>query len=469
VIGIVLIIGLTLAAASAVVVFGSSAIDDGRQQSRVGQAEQAMTQFDSRAAQVALGESDVQTIRIGQGSGDYRVNASAGSVRVFHENYNQWNDTEIVFGPEPLGAVVYESEDTTIAYQGGGVWRSDGADSSVMVSPPEFHYRAATLTFPIIRLEGSGAASGSVSARVSSDVRAKQIFANSSETYDNETSRQYHNPVQNGNMTVEIQSQYCEGWRSYFEARIDGDVDDFCSLNNTVRAQLVTLGTQGAFPIQGQNTVRLRGMKDDHPLENLELRFVSDSNSEFKNFEWKLSGTDDAGNEIGIAFLGGGMPCKNDQEPVRTVVYYNNASNDDYGAFVIPETSPHAFETACDNGEDVLEVDLLNGSKTVTYTDLDSADPFDPDGSLHDRESFNEHGGITGEPTSFTSGDQTNLEFVVQHYFSLLGDADLQTSEKQKGDAGLGASSAGDIQYSGGGRVVTFLHITDNRLEVDLR
>ena len=177
VIGIVLIIGLTLAAASAVVIFGSGAIDDGRQQSRIGQAEQAMTQFDSRTAQVALGDSDVQTIRMGQGQGTYRVNESAGRIKLYHEDWDGSNTSsdEHIYEAD-LGAVLYESGDTTIAYQGGGVWRRDDDGGATMVSPPELHNRKATLTLPVVRVRGSGSASGNAQASVRSETRGSPIF-----------------------------------------------------------------------------------------------------------------------------------------------------------------------------------------------------------------------------------------------------------------------------------------------------
>ena len=93
-IGIVLILGITLTGAVGLAVFGGAALDDAQQDSRVGQAEQSMTQFDSQAAQVALGESNSQRVQFGTNSGQYSVDEDAGNVRLIHKNWNESNATD---------------------------------------------------------------------------------------------------------------------------------------------------------------------------------------------------------------------------------------------------------------------------------------------------------------------------------------------------------------------------------------
>jgi hypothetical protein len=238
-----LIISLTLTSAVVIVVAGGAALQDTQQEARVGQAEQAMTQFDSRVAQVALGASSSQNVPIGQQNGNYRVDEDAGSIRIYHENYTA-DETEYIYGTDTswksLGAVVYESGNTQIAYQGGGVWRQNADGGAMMISPPEFHYRAATLTFPLIRVNGTDSAGGRTNARVTPS-GIEPVFPHPSRTYD-ATGGSYENPMERGSIFVEIRSDYCRGWESFFESRTESAIKQQCTEGdaNTVVVDLTT-------------------------------------------------------------------------------------------------------------------------------------------------------------------------------------------------------------------------------------
>jgi flagellin-like protein len=223
-IGYVLIFGITIAAAVAIVTFGAVALDDIQQDSSVRQAEQAMTQFDSQAAQVALGDSTSKSIALGRG--DYRVNETAGTVTIRHENWDNNGASEEILPPTDVGMVTYERGDTTIAYQGGGVWRQDPQGDAQMISPPEFHYSGSTLTFPLITVQGDAARNGD--SRISvSKLSSSDIFPDGSSTYDGSTDP-YENPTQNGSILVDIESDYCTGWQSYFAGRSEGVIKERC-------------------------------------------------------------------------------------------------------------------------------------------------------------------------------------------------------------------------------------------------
>ena len=444
VIGVVLIIGLTLAAASAVVVFGSGAIDDGRHHSRVGQAEQAMTQFDSRTAQVALGDSDVQTIRMGQGEGSYRVNESAGRIRLYHEDWNGTNTTsdEDIY-EAPLGAVVYESGGTTIAYQGGGVWRRDKGGGAKMVSPPELHNRKATLTLPVVRVLGSGSASGQQQATVRSVARSEPIFPDlkgertpRSEQYSNSSERYYENPVTKGNMTVEIESEYCEAWRRYFLTRTEGSVDD-CS-DGVVTAQIVSLGAQGNFDIAGAGELSVRGIEE---MKVFQIRMEASHRgaSSFNRLNWTMS-TQSEDEEFHIKFEkkdGTSIDCGNS---VYGEVYY---SNETVTQKWVNNTEFTLWGPQCPDKKDdlYLEVDLLNTSINMTS-----------------------RGDAVTVEDGTTYTDSAPLGVLVEYYFEKIESMDLSIDEGN--NAYLSDTSSGKIEYEGGGQVVTFLHVTENEVKV---
>jgi hypothetical protein len=443
-----------------------------------------MTQFDARAAQVALGDSDSQTISLGGQGGSYSIEEDVGRVRLLHENWNgtdcdcgtfSGSDTEdngntFILYDQTLGALVYESGDTTVAHQGGGVWRKDDDGNARPVSSPEFHYRDATLTFPLVRVEGSGGGSGQVKANVQRVETAKAIYPNQAETYP-DGDRKLVNPVQQGSMTIEVTSDYCEGWRTYFQERTEGDVSE-CN-GGTVRADIVTLGTQGEFDPTLGSEIEMRGQEAGHTLNELEFRFVtSQSNSDFDNFEWSMAGSNgDKEIEIYLGRPGGSSPSCGDT--IRTVIYYSDDGGDTHQSWILDDShGSNPITITCSGGEEILQFDLLNSSKEFEYANKDNNEPLqhdDDEKNFAGSEEFSEHGSPPDPVVTYNGGEQEPISLVVQHYFALMGDMTLTMDEKSHGgSSNLADSSSGTITYEGGGNVLTYLHVTENRVAIEL-
>lgn len=224
VIGTVLLLGITIAAVTATVATGSVVLAAVTDDARTAGVENGMSQFTSQSNLVALGETDAKRFDLGSvDGGDLRLEEDAGRVEIRIERPNGTNSVYT----ESLGTLVYAGDGREIAVQGGGVWTTTG-DGGRMISPPEYHYRDETLTFPIVRLTGDGAARGTGVIRQANASEA--VFSGSG------------NPLQNGTVVVEIESEYYEGWYDFFTRRADGDVtkDD---ANRTVTARLVVSDT----------------------------------------------------------------------------------------------------------------------------------------------------------------------------------------------------------------------------------
>jgi len=224
-IGLLLLLGITVVGTTAVVVFGEAALSDTDEAMNVQQAEHSMTQFDARAAEVALSEAPVNRVSLPkagvEGGVDVRPDVGWMNITIVNQTTG---DVEAVITNRTLGAVVYERTDTEVAYQGGGVWRKVGNDSQ-MVSPPEFHYRDATLTLPIITVDGSAGGSH-VSLR------------------GNGTERVYpggnaSNPLTEGKVVVTVKSEYYDAWGTFFEQRTDGSVS-YDHGEHTAEIELIT-------------------------------------------------------------------------------------------------------------------------------------------------------------------------------------------------------------------------------------
>lgn len=281
VIGVILLLGLTVIGTTAIITIGTTAVGDSRQSAEVQSTEHAMTLFDSRAGNVALGEADVQAVEFGRTDGRFDIEdgANGGTIRIEH----RINGTVEWQHETPLGAVVYTNDGTKIAYQGGGVWRHENG-GTWMVSPPEFHYHGETLTLPLIRVTGERSASGEPELYVRSGSETTRIYPMTDDPY----------PIENGRVTVTVESEYYEGWKQYFETRTNGEisVDEEAE---SVTVELQARETIGWFTMTGNgDEINLRGIDSENAINEFKLTLRpndpggGESGREFSPFQWGL-------------------------------------------------------------------------------------------------------------------------------------------------------------------------------------
>jgi len=479
-IGTVLLLGIVIAGAGVAVAFGTTALEAARDDSRASSVEHAMTQFDATAAMVALGSSNSQEMRLAaSGGGAYDVDADAGWIRVSHANHSTTGSTEVLTNTT-LGAVTYEGDDTTIAYQGGGVWRGTGNESR-MISPPEFHYRESTLTLPIIGVNGSDSISGPASAGIAIRERSRPVFPNrSAPDYGNAS---YENPVDTGNVTVTVHSDHYVAWAEYFQQRTAGMV----SVDHAAETATVTLiagGVGGDFDMPNEgNSVAVRGMSSGHTVSNFSITITVD---QWNKLQWSFHDSD--GNEefeLHVSRDGGGGNC-GDVDEVDVGVYYYNGTTDRYQGWqnhsVNVTTDPDSdFTKDCSDetltanftgttpiGYDAIETD--GESKWYYGSEID-------DRTIATNTTFDQHDedtedGRNGKYNLSDPEETAELGFLVSHYIALLGpDADLEVSDGPTNSDSVDESlSTGTIDYeqSGSSGFLTFLHVTENEIEVDL-
>ncbi len=251
--GVILILAIVVSGTALTVALGAEAFGSTQNQLSIERAEKSMTQLDSQAAMVALGNSQVQEVSLATSSGDsYRVAENTGWMDVTYTNLTGGGSTTIM--NESMGAIVYDNDDREIAYQGGGVWRSDGENNAVMVSPPEFHYREATLTLPLVTVSGDESIDGRA---VISRNTSQAYFPNES------TNGNFTNPLERSEVEVTVQSDYYRAWGTFFEQRTTGNVS-YDHPNSRVTVDLVTplqasdvnsaaasLAASGTFEVNG--------------------------------------------------------------------------------------------------------------------------------------------------------------------------------------------------------------------------
>jgi len=477
-IGTVLLLGIVLIGSGAAVVFGTTALEAARDDSRASSVEHAMTQFDSKAAMVALGSSNAQEVRLAaSGGGTYGVNDDDGWIRVSHVNHSASGSTEVLTNTT-LGAVVYEDGDTTIAYQGGGVWRGTGNESR-MISPPEFHYRGSTLTLPIIAVNGSDSIAGARVAGVGIQERSKRVFPNrSAPDYGNAS---YENPVDTGNVTVTVHSDHYVAWADYFEERTAGTV----SIDHAAETATVTLlagGAGGDFDMPNAgNSVPVRGLSEGHAVSNFSITITVDR---WNQLQWSFYETQ--GNqefELHVSNNGGGCGSLGE---IGVAVYYYNGTTDRYQGWqnrtVSVSSDPDAAFTK-DCSADTLTANFASDTP-ISYDEIETGG----DGKWHfgseigdrtiatnttfDQHDVDDEGGRNGVYNHSDPEEREELGFVVAHYLGVLGpNFDLSVEDGPGASSGVDEStSVGTLDYeaTGSGGFLTFLHVTENEIAVDL-
>jgi len=251
VVGVALLISIVVLGMALILLVAGPQLITEQQTAEVSQAEQSLTQFDSEAARVARGGTDAQRIDLGLrgNSGTLDVQEETGNITVEYDPFfDPANSTEVM--NTSMGTVAYENGDTTVGYQGGGVWRSDG-DNSTMISPPEISYRGGTLTMPVVKTTRGGS--------VHSDV-----LVASEETSERFPTENKTNKIDgNIEVIVTIESQYCHGWERFFEDETEAIVDADCS-QNTVQVTFIALPVDfapeaGVVATSGPGEIRLEG------------------------------------------------------------------------------------------------------------------------------------------------------------------------------------------------------------------
>ncbi|KAB1191150.1 MULTISPECIES: hypothetical protein [Haloferax] len=211
---VVLMLSMVLLGTLTVLVVGGAAIGDSRQNVQISKAEHAMRQLDVGTSSVVFDNADRSSVELGVAAGDGQLRTTDdGWIRV------EIQDADTDFASEnrsrtfQLGTASYQNGDTTVAYQGGGVWRSDG-NATTMVARPEFHYRNGTLTIPVVNITESNS--------LYEDVEVVET-ASFERWYPNATDGRPHK-LENSKVVVTVQSEYYEAWGQYFEDETDGIV-----------------------------------------------------------------------------------------------------------------------------------------------------------------------------------------------------------------------------------------------------
>lgn len=367
VLGFVLLVGLTIIGMTAIVVMGSSVLTDSQANSQVDRAEHALTQLDSKLSLVALGGSTAQQALVSRESTGTRlyVDGTAGWINIsIHNSTDGSLDVEVM--NVTMGSVVYENEqkDAVVAYQGGGVWRSDPSGSS-MISPPELHYRTGqgedpTLTLPLVIVKGNATLGHTVSMNKLGETTAKYpVIGDDSRS----------NPLQEGDVNVTIHSEYYEAWGSFFESRTGGTVT-YDHDNQEVMITLEIPGSQqtlnhGLTSTSGSDTSSLEGAGGDPThLDSYNSSMGDYSSTQTSNGTFEAAGTIDVNSNIEIQ----GSVRSGDMVEVGASAVINGT------AYWTTSFNTHGNPTITEGDEQISGVEVPDPVGTKVRNEVDSAE-----------------------------------------------------------------------------------------------
>ncbi|WP_263020114.1 DUF7289 family protein [Natronobiforma cellulositropha] len=204
VLGLVVLLGVVAVASVGILLVAGESSSGLERQAEAERVESAFLEM-SKEIETATASRDVTrsvTVDVEPSNGEIRL-VERGEIDVSI-------DDESIFetGPVALRAVEYTSNDgSTIAYEGGGVWRSSGEAVQVR-SEPNLYLSDGTLTLPIQTFTANGEFRGGSASVTSTEI----------------TSR-YSGLVEDGEeVTVTVSSQYYRGWERYFESIGAGNV-----------------------------------------------------------------------------------------------------------------------------------------------------------------------------------------------------------------------------------------------------
>ncbi|WP_440953752.1 DUF7289 family protein [Methanococcoides sp. FTZ1] len=441
VVGLLLMYSLAIIAVGIILVYNVPVLNDMQDSAKAQKVEQAFTVLDSRMSKAALGESPYQTTSVSLMGGEINVNGAEEAERGIMTI--QLINTTTNFSEEfncSLGTVEYIKDDRKVAYEGGGVWANYGSnDRTVMVSPPEFHYNRVTLTLPIMTINGNSSitGNGNTAITVTSDNQPYVLYPNPS------LSASRTNPTDHlDKVVVYVKSDYYRGWANYANSMgaTNATLDDE---NKTAIIQFTTQPPMGTQPLTSRLKVG-QLCKIDEPVYEFHFDFDAAASSGLNPKNYGITATS------GTRTLSYDLQKKEGANQLDLVVTYEDTDlSADPERWVSVENYP-VFNT---NENQNSTVDLVNDSFMMEFTKQSGV-----------KDSFSwSNVTIENGNVSYSINDLT------QHYMKLMTEDSnivFYIGSNTGQDPVDYSTSTVTIEYCGLGNYITYLHITQNELDV---
>jgi hypothetical protein len=446
--GWLLAFGIITLAASIIFVTTSPYISSTLMESRIKISEIQMTLLDYATSKSALGDTPSQILSFNLNGGSLNIESGGNNLTIWAV-FN--GSEEKVIYSSSIGRVTVKLGDVLIGYEGGGVWEKRGK-GVVMLSPPEFHYKVDTLTLPIVKIasRASAAGDGVIEMGVKKD-GLKVVYPNAS------LDSRFINPLKCDYLKIQINSEFWQGWKKYFEERSDAEVTTVDEENNTIIAVMAVKSAPVSKVYGLPIRISRLNTTDEEPINEFEINFVGLSS----NFDliWRTN-TDPELLILMKKTQGGGY------NHFEVAVVYGN------------DTWYESWQTTdgfdWDIGSDTYTLDLLSADANMTYQKPQgftsptgfsfSSQPVDPTITWGTNVNVTDSG-------DFSVATKT-LREVIEHYFRVLAiqtSPDIVIDEDPKTPASQGFNeqlTTYRLFVDQQPPIITYLHVIEHTIEI---
>lgn len=331
-----------------------------------------------------------------------------------------------------------------------------------MISPPEYHYQQRTLTFPIVRVVGDDRASGSVQGQI-----ASPDLKHSKPIYPDDTVKRT-NPLEDGEIVVEIQSEYHHAWYDFFSSRSEGEVAHHPE-ERTVRVNLVVpsdVSFESPVTVTEPNQIDVNGNNNPPPEWRDGLNHYPSATETVENRIETCNGSTFEGEDI----TGGETYCADDDVTLEDSITFDTNDGDidiiidghlDVGNNDITVSGDHNVTIYLRDGFSIDGSGQVNQTGTaeqfLLYVSSD-ADEINASGTPALR------GAIYAPNTDVNISGTADFDgAIIARTLTVNGNPAFEqfTYDEELSEV--------EIDVTGSPDLIRYLHITENRVEVELQ
>ncbi len=453
IIGVVILLSLSFVAIGMLFAATQPILSDSTDNVDFDRAQNEFTRMSSSLATSALGPTETKSVTLNVGNGELTSNPEAAYVNVTQRFAPGTGETNQTIYEGQIGNVRYQQDGNVLAYEAGGIWRKDvGANQSVMVTPPQFNYEERTLSFPMFNVTNQVRTTG---GRYDLQVDTQEVVE-----------QQIENPLENGSIYVEVESDFYMAWVDYFRSRTDSSVIEIDHAENVAEIKLVIPEPPKKIDdAAGGNEVT--GKADDFfDSYQEDVSYPSADNWIYSMVDYAKTHGDDWGSA---------------SEPYDNQTYYSDDAATLDGDFDI---SSNNVTVVVDGPASLDQVDVTAASNNSTRLDFVVTDDLtitsgsssnmaptsgnhtnlatfvSSDGEVHNTGQFDGYNGLLYAPAShchFSGSPNSESEgSVICDVIQVSGNPG---EWNHGGDMDINVQQANDT--------VTFLHVTENKLRLE--
>lgn len=224
VVDFVTIIGILVVSIGIIGVAGYPILKNAQEKNYIENTRQSFTVLAENLNKVVVGQAPSQSVELKLYGGSLSVTGNS-TIKINATRYNSTNSSneEINLVDQQMRSIESTIGETTIAYEGTGVWAKYPNGNTLTVNKPLITNQSNVLVIPAVKLSGTSSTGGSGMSHVSAKgVPTVAYYGNVS------------------NITIRITGDYTDGWKRYFEKIMSWSIQISGGSSSELIAQLNT-------------------------------------------------------------------------------------------------------------------------------------------------------------------------------------------------------------------------------------